>query len=389
MQKKYMILASVLVLFVLSAVAVFYLAEPAEVSPPVVVKNEKTERLGGTTAEEALAMEKRNIIGETGVDSNTPPMAHANTCRSVPYSEKLGCYDKFYRTIVLNDSVAAAFKDIRTRYDTDPFFKSECHQLTHVIGRTAAQKFGRVEEAFVNGDAFCWSGYYHGVMEGISQIKGLPNFKETINDICKNIPGKESFSFDYYNCVHGLGHGVMTLSYNNLFSSLALCDGLTGGWEQSSCWSGAFMENVIADGRDHKTTYLKPEDPLYPCNAVENRYKNTCYLMQTSYMLRVSGGNFSKVFELCRTVGDTYINTCYQSLGRDASGQSISDKGRTRATCLLGQDFREQSNCVIGAVKDFISYFHSDKEAYALCDSLSNELKDVCHPTVLSYYKAF
>lgn len=149
------------------------------------------------------------------------------------------------------------------------------------------------------------------------------------------------------------------------------------------------MENIIADEINHFSKYLKTDDPLYPCNAVDEKYKNTCYLMQTSRMLALVGYDFAKVFDLCSMIGEPHVNTCYQSLGRDASGKTVSDIEKTKSNCLLGKDFRQQSNCVIGAVKDFISYHHSDVEAKKLCASLPRELKETCYSVATNYYRIF
>ena len=278
-------------------------------------------------------------------------------------------------------------EDLRARYG-DPMIRSQCHQLAHVIGREAKYLYPSVAEAFSHGDSFCWSGYYHGIMEAIVADAPREELPRMLDTFCVEIPGKAQFSFDYYNCVHGIGHGLMGIHQNELPAVLAACDDLTGGWEEDSCWSGAFMENIIADEINHTAKYLN-QDPYYPCNAVDAKYRDTCYRMQTSRMLTLVGSDFQKVFALCREVEDAYRNTCYQSLGRDASGKQVSDVVQTRAVCLLGQDQREQSNCVIGAVKDFISYYHSDKEAYELCSTLPDTLQSVCNSTAENYYRLF
>ncbi|MDP3794281.1 MAG: hypothetical protein Q8R07_06100 [Candidatus Uhrbacteria bacterium] len=298
----------------------------------------------------------------------------------------LSCASVYYRNLVEKRGTVAALADMKSRYDSDGRVKGECHQLTHIVGRAAAAKYDRASEAFAHGDSLCWSGYYHGVMEGIVQRSGKSSLTSSVLDgICSDIPGKERFSFDYYNCVHGLGHGIMNLRANNVFESLDNCDALTGGWEQSSCAGGVYMENVIADGREHSSAYLHPDDPLYPCNASPEKHRTTCYLMQTSYMLKITGNDFAKVFDLCLGAGEAYLDICYQSLGRDASGQSVSDVARTKATCMLGNDYRARSNCLVGAVKDFISYHHGDTQARALCSALDPELQPVCTSTADSY----
>lgn len=299
------------------------------------------------------------------------------------------CYQTYYANLVKNGGVVSAFADLRARYSKDNYVVAQCHPLAHIIGNVAVEKYASVAEAYAHGDSFCWSGYYHGVLEGIAGKMGSAKMFSSLNDICSGIAGKENYSFDYYNCVHGLGHGVMALTQDELFQSLSLCDKLTGAWEQQSCASGVFMENVIVDNKNHFTKYLKSDQPLYPCTAVSEQYKNTCFLMQTSYMLKVTNSDFAKVFGLCGQAPEAYRASCYQSLGRDASGRSSSNVTATKNACELGQSFDQKSNCIIGAAKDFVSYFHSDKQATELCSALATDLQKVCTQTVTDYYKTF
>lgn len=299
------------------------------------------------------------------------------------------CFEKRYADLVQNQTIEAAFADLKVRYDENVLVRSLCHPLVHVIGRAAAQKYQDIAEAYTKGDHFCWSGYYHGVMEGILRETTPEEIPAKINSICDSIPGKASYSFDYYNCVHGMGHGVMYVTQSELFEALELCDHIDGAWEQESCYGGVFMENVITDFENHFTKYLKPEEPLYPCTAVPEKNKHACYLMQTSYVLKQNGYNFADAFEKCSTVEEQHVDTCYQSIGRDASGSTVSDVSRTHAYCMLARDLRQQFGCVNGAVKDFISYFHSDVQAKQFCASFAAELQAVCLNTAASYYQSF
>jgi len=302
------------------------------------------------------------------------------------------CFEKHYQQVVAEQSVADAFVDLKVRYDKSPLVRSLCHPFVHVIGRAAVEKYPNVAEAYTKGDHFCWSGYYHGVMEAILYKTTPEELPATINEICDKVPGKATYSFDYYNCVHGLGHGVMYITNNELFKALVLCDNLTGSWEQESCYGGVFMENVITDFENHFTKYLKPQEPLYPCTAVPEKNKHACYLMQTSYVLKTNGYNFIDAFAQCSTVEEQHKDTCYQSVGRDASGSTVSDIARTKANCLLGVGDRQRTGCVVGAVKDFISYFHSDTQAKQLCNSfleIDKSLTDICLFIGGNYYKSF
>jgi len=303
--------------------------------------------------------------------------------------EDFKCYKAYYHNLVATEGVAKAFVDLKARYVSSSVVRSECHQITHVIGREGAKLAGGVGKAFTEGDPMCWSGYYHGVMEEVLKGVGKEALGAKINDICSDIPGKDKYSFGYYNCVHGLGHGVMQLFDGNLFASLKACDLLSGEWEQSSCGGGVFMENIMIESRGGVSQYLKKDDLIYPCNAAPELHKSQCYLMQTSHILEVVKGDFGKVFTACESAEDAYKATCYQSLGRDASGRSVSDAEKTKAVCMLGKDQFAQENCVIGAVKDFVSFHHSDKQAGQFCDILKPSLATTCHSVAASYYSTF
>jgi hypothetical protein len=111
--------------------------------------------------------------------------------------------------------------------------------------------------------------------------------------------------------------------------------------------------------------------------------------MQTSYALQVVKYDFKKVFKLCAEVEKTFRDTCYTSLGRDASGNSVSDVNQTKITCLMGPTYEARLYCVHGAAMDFVSYFHSDQQANQLCSSLPENLSADCLETVKNYYSTF
>jgi len=302
------------------------------------------------------------------------------------------CYKKHYTSLVQEAEMTVVFADIKSRSADTPLVKSFCHPLVHAIGRAAADKYSSVGEAFEKGDHFCSSGYFHGVTEGILRDIGPGALVQEIDSVCGGVTGKDVYSLFYYNCVHGLGHGTMFITENELFEALELCDYLTGSWERASCWGGVFMENIIADLEQegyHSTEYVKSEDPLYPCNAVEEKYKQACYLNQTSYMAKVVNYDFAKIFDLCDQAEEAHKDICYQSLGRDASGLVLTDRVKAKAHCMLGKDFRQRSNCVIGAAKDMTWYHYSPVQAKKFCLSLKEELRQICVITVDDYYQTF
>lgn len=304
-------------------------------------------------------------------------------------SNKSFCFQSFYKSLVEEYDEKVAVEDLKIRYEENPYIVSQCHPIMHVIGGTASERYPSVSAAYLQGDDFCWSGYYHGVMEGVIARIGEENLESDLNIICAEIPGKEKYNFDYFNCVHGLGHGISELKGNDLFVSLDLCGKLSGEWERQSCYGGVFMENVMIYTRYGTLDYLKEEEPLYPCNVVDEEYKEQCYLGQTSFALQVTEYDFNKVFALCTEVEGPYRAICMQSMGRDAANQALHDTGKTRDLCYIPQNDSDRENCITGAVKEFISFYHNDKEGKDFCQALDKEDIDRCLSEALSYYRIF
>ncbi|HVN26216.1 MAG TPA: hypothetical protein VMT99_00995 [Candidatus Paceibacterota bacterium] len=336
----------------------------------------------------ALAANATTVVADFAVASGTKPYAYDSmVCASAEYPNT--CFSTFYRKLTMTYGVDAAFSDIKQRYNENQFVQTDCHPLMHIIGQAASALYPDVSQAYLHGDSFCWSGYYHGILEGVVARIGAANLPKQLNTICAGIPGKAAYSFDYYNCVHGLGHGIMEVSEHDVIASLHMCDNLTGSWEESSCYGGVFMENIINDNNEHDSKFLKKDDPMYPCDIVDAKYKYQCYLGQTSYALEVTGYDFKKVSTLCTQVDEPFRDICEQSFGRDAANQAGHAPAPTKDYCMINTDPNDQANCVIGAVKEIISYYHSEDQAKDFCAVLDQSQQTLCNSTADEYYKAF
>src|SRR5215217_5282052 len=87
---------------------------------------------------------------------------------SGPKANDFSCYQKRYEDLVYNSGVEAAFADLKDQFTKEQFVKASCHQLTHSIGRAAAELYGGdVPSTYSRGDDFCGSGYYHGAMQSV------------------------------------------------------------------------------------------------------------------------------------------------------------------------------------------------------------------------------
>src|SRR6185437_15151201 len=94
--------------------------------------------------------------------------------------------------------------------------------------------------------------------------------------------------FNWFQCTHGLGHGVMDYRNDEVPLALKDCDTIDPARQaQEICYAGVFMENITTDiktGRPSK--YIKASDPIYPCDFVDAKYKNACYFLSSSQILK-------------------------------------------------------------------------------------------------------
>jgi hypothetical protein len=305
------------------------------------------------------------------------------------------CYEQRYGSLVRVSGVEAAFTQLKDEYTNDEFVNTNCHHLTHIIGRAATELYGDVTGAYSRGDGFCASGYYHGVIEATMATLGIDEVLDKADNICADLRESQSHSFDHRNCLHGLGHGSMYVLENELFEALRACDTLADEWEKDQCSGGVFMENLnIDDNPGHLSNYLKADQPFYPCTEVNTEYKTQCYVRHTEYALKVVSqddatlqDNFAKVFDLCaKEVEDGFRPACYSGLGHlattEATSADITDEAQaalSRELCMLAQDFEALHYCVVAAARQFVYHYNSDTQAKELCAPLTSaDLYAVC-----------
>ncbi len=266
---------------------------------------------------------------------------------------------------------------------SDPGNPLDCHQQAHRIGRVAFGVLGG--GAFADSSAAsCHSGFYHGAMEAFLTKNGIGNLATDVEAICK----KFSTRFGEFECLHGVGHGVLAYEDYDLPEALKVCDTLSDSWKASSCYGGVFMENIVtAQGLGaedaHTTTWANQTDPLYPCDAISQSasVQTECYKMQTSWMLTISGYDFKKVAGECAGAGAGagMRPSCYLSLGRDGAGNSLRDPGKMRQYCSYAPEAYYDA-CISGAVNVVVDYWGPDLKSQAsdFCNTLAGGHKDAC-----------
>jgi cytochrome c553 len=284
------------------------------------------------------------------------------------------CFRQAFANVAYREGPKKALNLLAKDDVSVPGVHADCHQIAHAVGHGGLAHYkGNAAKALSQGAMTCNSGYYHGVIE--RAFAGVP--RERVIRIARRLctghaVTKEEFLL--YQCVHGLGHGLMIYSGLDLPWSLKVCDRLQTDFDRVSCTGGVFMQNLMPGMGTSR--YLRKNDPIYPCNAVSERHKVYCYLMVTSRILSLDGYNWRKTAEWCRRSERGWVTTCFESYGRDASGTAQYDPRRTIRLCLFAG--RNAGDCIYGAARDWGNNYAGGPEASRLCAASPTRYRGRC-----------
>lgn len=261
-----------------------------------------------------------------------------------------------------------------------------CHNVAHKAGRYAYEIYN--EEAFRSCGSECHSGCYHGAAEAYFKDHGTADLAKNLNLLCNS----ELNEFFTHQCIHGIGHGLMAWADYDLPESLKSCDLLSQ--RQDSCWTGVFMENIVGGlaesdtnkngDTDHFTKYLS-DDPQYPCNIVEDKYKGACYFLQTSRMMQLFNGDFKRIADTCSKAEKPYRDSCFASMGRDVGGSNAHNPKGSIAACSNAPEGNYRLLCLLGAVQDSLWDPAGQDDAITFCKLLTNKKeKDGCYQNIFA-----
>jgi cytochrome c553 len=298
-----------------------------------------------------------------------------------PNTQRLqGCLDadcrrQAFGNVAYREGPKPALDLFEEKQTSDKEVEADCHRIGHTIGAASLEHFeGSVAQALSAGRSTCWSGYYHGVVEHAFVGASREELPAKSRAICVGADIRRT-SYIAYQCVHGLGHGLMIHSGYDLPESLRVCDQLKTDWDRTSCHAGVFMEN-ISSSYGVKSRWLRDNDLIYPCNVVKEKHKLYCYLMVTSRILGANGYDWQKTVKTCEKSEQRWITTCFQSLGRDASGTTRQNAPRILEIC--GQAGKLARECIYGAARDIVSNDAGPKRAVPLCNGAPTAAKAYC-----------
>ena len=285
-----------------------------------------------------------------------------------PIPSKL-TYDQLEK--VLQDDVKQhdpkfALNHLQKQIAGDDDLSNHCHALTHVIGRAAYDKYQIIDDALIFENNLCGSGYLHGVIE--ERLGKSKDLFADIKSMCKPDDG---------NCNHGMGHGLMYYTGNDIPKSLLFCDQIKNTRGKLFCSEGVFMENFNTDQQLHPSEYLRNDDPSYPCPQQKEFYKGTCYFYAPDFFLNIHQGAYKEALDWCHTIEEDFRLICINGVGSRTMKRNINNPKLVENVCMT-LDHDEQRFCIDGMTSYYVVNYYSLSKAKAMCDTLQTENKETC-----------
>lgn len=353
------------------------------------------------------------------------------------------CIERTLVSLIDRAGIAKSMEVLDTLTIQDDAIRANAHPLAHGLGIAAYRSPETLAATFAACPVSQMSGCPHGVIQGYFldlSRQGRSIGTAELDGLCS--PHKDQ-QFIYFQCAHGVGHGLMAVHENHLPMALEGCDLATDDFIRISCYGGAFMENIVnathphhsagghattqggaheapADGHaahgqqaaadehaDHgaqaghdghgaaggqqamahgEWKALDRNDWLYPCNAVGLKYQDACYAMQTSAVMFFNYGDVPSTAAVCERAPDAFTATCFMSLGRDITAFAAQEHQRTIDMCLRAGDRaagRGSLWCMLGAVQTLMNQSADPQVGMRFCRLLEGtESKRECYRVV-------
>lgn len=261
-----------------------------------------------------------------------------------------------------------------------PEIYARCHETTHYLSRNEYKKTGSIASVYDQCDSTCHGGCYHGVLEQHIKEKNL-----ALAGLYKEFPkvcGKlQDFSSPlvFNECLHGLGHAAMFVRDMEVPESLSLCEALEVQEAKERCWSGVFMENSSSStNSDHPGRWVKKDDPLFPCNALPEKYSKLCYRYQSSHFALITNHNWTETANLCLKVSQNYQDECFRTIGTNQVGFT-QNPSLMRKNCSLMPNAHFEEICLQGVISSFAYRFVGDDTLMTnFCSGVSANYQEGC-----------
>lgn len=268
-----------------------------------------------------------------------------------------------YVALSESETPRAALQELYTDSETDALTQSQCHEVAHEIGWSAYEAYDGFEGAMQFQNVTCNGGYIHGVLE--AAFSDGQNTEHLLQNACANA---DVDAFTKWQCMHGLGHGVMFATEHDIEATRAACNTLSDRDDAASCLNGAYMQYFTLPFRsknDDELLELCAETP------VPERYD--CYLYAPTAYLERHEDDFSGAFEWCGAAPTKNKYFCTGGVMAEATKRNIANTAALKRLCeqfpgiQTATESYTQDSCVRSVVEMFINHHADVAPAHELC----------------------
>jgi hypothetical protein len=310
-----------------------------------------------------IVAKKYHHIAPFSAGEKTPTSSVAD-----PYTKNLNELLK----LVDDQDPRMALAELQHRMDTDSYMFQNCHAMAHEIGHEAYKKYNDFVTALSYEDVTCSDGYLHGIIE--ERFSNVTDIYGEMKKVCAG------YTKGLDRCYHGVGHGVMYYTANDLPRALQICKTYKG-FAQKRCNEGVFMENFISGSKEHPSKYLDPKNITYPCPEQSLGYKDFCYFYVPYYFLHLHNYDYTAAAAWCSTVESGYVSTCVRGVGSIAMKYHIKDPKYVEAICDTSVP-SAHSACISGMVSYYLTFTSNLAEVSKMCTLLEPANKIFCDNAV-------
>jgi hypothetical protein len=298
-------------------------------------------------------------------------------------------------SILDSRGLAAALDSLGSRAQRDTALQREGHQIAHALGRRAVERHrGDVAVIGECRPVFA-SGCYHGVVEASLHAAGRIDVP-ALERLCVSAAGPERPA-PAFECIHGLGHGILDARGYDVEATLRDCDALSTARRAASCHAGAFMEAINAGvgapamhgthqhtqghgARPPRLPVIDTTDPYSPCQAYGDPYATSCWLFQGFLILRATDFDPGRALRVCDGAPDGRAGRCYESVGHQLTGLLQKGDQWILEQCARGQPALAP-HCAGGATLALNAMDWTGSRAAGLCAGAPEDWKETCYRT--------
>jgi hypothetical protein len=297
--------------------------------------------------------------------------------------------------ILESHGLGAALDSLATWASRDTALQREGHQMAHALGRRAVAERGGEAGIIRQCRPVFASGCYHGVLEAFLHTANRIDMSD-LERLCLSVDNAQ-LPGPAFECIHGLGHGVLDARGYDVETTLKDCDALSTARLAASCHAGVFMEAINAgvgrpamhNAHQHSGGHQAPAaggididaaDPYSPCRAYGDPHATSCWLFQGFLILRANGFDAARALSVCDRAPDRRAARCYQSVGHQLTGLLQKGNRWILDQCTRGQAALAR-HCAAGATLALNATDWSGSRAANLCAAAPEDWKETCYRT--------